>query len=121
MTIKTLARWLFDREFFVYSAGSCTAYAVVEFDEHHHLLMGWLLLGASLVLWELRRLRPTVDQLFDDEKLKPGIYWVWWKDDWHEGQWDGQDWNVSGSIFSYTIPVGPRWSVPPKPGIPVQP
>jgi len=47
--------------------------------------------------------------------LEPGIYWVWWQNRWVQGEWDGEDWELGFTCFGFEIPVGPKWTVPPKP------
>lgn len=47
--------------------------------------------------------------------ISPGHYWVWYRDEWTHGIWDGEDWDVNGATFSHSLPVGQRWTVPEKP------
>jgi hypothetical protein len=48
------------------------------------------------------------------EDPQPGYYWVWHRDEWRIGKWDGEDWDVDGWSFSHELPVGPRLLDPPK-------
>lgn len=46
-----------------------------------------------------------------------GYYWVWYENAWEQGYWDGEDWNVKGSSFSFRIPHTEKWNIPEKPSL----
>lgn len=55
--------------------------------------------------WYGRKLRGAKSR----EEPQPGIYWVWFKQEWRLGKYDGQDWDIEGTTFSYReLPLGPR-------------
>lgn len=44
-----------------------------------------------------------------------GHYWAWWEGAWHIAEWDGEDWTIEGgTVFSYSIPYGPRLADKPE-------
>ena len=64
---------------------------------------------------------PHFTPAIDKAGPQPGIYWVWFNQEWRLGKMDGEDWDIEGTTFSYReLPLGPR--CPDKPtNVPVAP
>lgn len=59
-----------------------------------------------------------VGDLLNEPIGKPneiGYYWIYWEAQWIDAYWDGEDWNVHDTTFSYSVPYGTKWDAPEKP------